>query len=93
MNSSAVTVIFEDDWSHSSPSRLSAPPQTSFHDDEVRWIFFEDSGQVVPVRRGIDKLIIASYCVKIAAHGIEFAEIKSENFHSLVFLGFGVGIL
>ncbi len=34
----------------------------------------------MPVCDGIDELVFPSFCVEIAAHGIELAEVKSENF-------------
>ncbi len=67
------------------PTRGSA----GFHDNEVRRIVFEDCGQVISVGRSVDKLMFASFCIKVAAHGIEFAEIKSEN---IVWFSLGLGL-
>lgn len=62
------------------------------HDDEVDFVLFEDRVQVIPLGRCVQECVFPSFSVKKAAHGIEFAEIKSENFHWM-FLGNGVGIL
>ena len=37
--------------------------------------------------------MFASFCLKIAAHGIEFTEIQSENFHSYESMGYGGGAI
>ena len=37
--------------------------------------------------------MFASFCVKIAAHGIELTEIQSENFHSYESMGCGGGAI
>ena len=63
-----------------------------FHDDEVDFVLLEDRIQVTPLGRRIEEGMFPSFSVKKTAHGIEFAEIKSENFHWL-FLGNGVGLL
>ncbi len=70
------------------PARRSA----GFHDDEVDFVLREDRIQVPPLGSCIQECVFPSVRVKKAAHGIELAEIKSENFH-LIFLGNGVGIL
>ena len=42
----------------------------------------EDSLEVTPLGSSVVEGMNPSFCVKEAAHGIEFTEIKSENFHS-----------
>ena len=62
---------------------------TGFHDAEVNFVAFEDSGEVCWVScRGYEP-VLASRGIKEAAHGVEFAEVKSENLHLLSVREFG----
>ena len=63
-----------------------------FHDDEVDFVLLEDRLQVTPLGSCIQECAFPIFSVKKTAHGIEFAEIQSENFYWL-FLGNGVGLL
>ncbi len=45
-------------------------------------MLLEDRGKVVSIGRGIEKGMFTSFRVIKAAHGIEFAEVKSENLHT-----------
>ena len=51
------------------------------HDDEVDFLAFEDGGEVSRVGCRGEEPVLASSGVKEAAHGVEFAEVKSENIH------------
>ena len=53
------------------PTRWAA----SFHDEKIGRKFLEDLGEVITVGGGIDELVFSSFCVKVAAHGIELTEI------------------
>lgn len=60
-----------------------------FHDDEIAAVFFEDRGEIVAIGGGIEKGMFSRCCVEEAAHGIELAEVESENFHVDRVLVFG----
>ena len=70
------------------PSRWSA----SFHDNEIDFVFLENSREVVAIRCCVEEGVFSSFCVEEAAHGIELTKVKSESFYQL-FHGFGVGML
>ena len=55
---------------------------TGFHDDEVNFVFLKDCGEVLSVSGSIKEFMFTSFRVEKAAHGIEFTEVQSENFHS-----------
>ncbi len=44
-------------------------------------MFFEDGQQKIAIGCGVEKGMLPSFCVKKAAHCIELAKVKSENFH------------
>ena len=48
---------------------------TSFDDDKFGRIGFEDFREIITIGGSIDELMFASFCVKVAAHGIEFTEV------------------
>ncbi len=50
-----------------------------FHDNEIDFVFFEDSGEVIPIGCGVEKRVFPSFGVEKAAHGIELTEVESEN--------------
>jgi hypothetical protein len=53
----------------------------------------EEGVEVVLLGGCVEKLMLASFRVKKAAHGIEFTEIESENFYCSVSpLGLGLEI-
>jgi hypothetical protein len=54
---------------------------TGLHDHEVDFVFFEEGSEELSVRGCIEKGVLSGFGVKEAAHGIEFSEIESENFH------------
>ena len=49
------------------PSRGS----TGFHDDEIDFVFLEDSGEVSPIGSCVEESVFPSFGVEKAAHGIE----------------------
>ena len=48
---------------------------------------FEVSLELTPFGSGVEKDVFPRFCVKEAAHGIELAETKSENFLSVLYFG------
>ena len=44
-----------------------------FHDNEIDFVFLEDSGEVIPIGCGVEKRVFSSFGVEKAAHGIELA--------------------
>ena len=66
----------------------------SFHDDQIDFVLvlLEDGGEVVSIGSGIEERMFASFGVIKAAHGIEFAEVESENLHDYSALGLGLGL-
>ena len=64
-----------------------------FHDDEVDFVRFKDRFEVTPLGGRVKERMLPRFRVKKAAHGIELAEIQSENFHRWLSCGFGVGCL
>ena len=71
------------------PARWTA----GFQDDQIGGVFLKHLGEIVTIGDGIDEIMFSSFCVKVAAHGIEFTEIKSENFHSYESMGCGGGAI
>ena len=65
----------------------------SLHDDKIGRIGLEDFHEIITIGSGIDELMFASFCVKVAAHGIEFTEVQSENFHDYESMGCGGGAI
>ncbi len=54
---------------------------TGLHDDEVNLFAFEDGIEVCGIGRGGEKPGLTGSGVEKTAHGVEFAEVKSENLH------------
>jgi len=54
---------------------------TGFHDNEVNFFAFEDGREVVWIGGGVQIPVLACGGAEEAAHGIELAEVKSENVH------------
>ncbi len=52
-----------------------------FHDDEIDLVVFEDSGEIVAVGCKVEENVFSGFGIEKAAHGIELAEVQSENFH------------
>jgi hypothetical protein len=55
-------------------------------------VFFEECAEIASLGGSCEEGRFPSLCVKKAAHGIELTKIESENFHSLLSFGFGVGM-
>ena len=55
-----------------------------FHDNEVNFLAFEGSGEVGRIGFCREESVLSCCGVKEAAHGVEFAEVKSENLHCVV---------
>jgi hypothetical protein len=61
-----------------------------FHDDEIAFGFLEERGEVGAFGGGVDELVFSRFGVVNAAHGIELAEVESENDHQFCSLGLGL---
>ena len=46
--------------------------------------------EIVSIRRGVEEGVFSRFCVEEAAHGIELAKVKSENFHLSFSMGLGL---
>ena len=68
------------------PARRTA----SFHDNEVAFSLLEKSCKVVSFGSSVDELMFARSGIINATHGIELAEVKSENDHQFCSLGLGL---
>ncbi len=94
-NSSGVFVCRTDEcWEAGALGQIVDPARRSagFHVEEVDFALLEECLQVPPLGSCIQESEFPSVRVKKAAHGIEFAEIKCEDFN-LIFLGIRVEIL
>jgi hypothetical protein len=56
-------------------------------------VVLEESVEVISFGGSAQKRVLSGFGVEKAAHGVEFSEVKSENFHRTSLHGFGVGIL
>ena len=66
---------------------------TSFHDEKVEFVFFEHGLQVVSLGRSVQEGMFPRFRIKKSTHGIEFAKVECENFHSSCPLGLGLEIM
>ena len=53
----------------------------------------EESVEVISFGGSVEKRVLSGFGVEKAAHGVEFSEVKCENFQGMSLLGFGGGIL
>jgi hypothetical protein len=54
---------------------------------------FEKRVEVIAFGGSVAEGMLSRFGIEKAAHGIELAQIESENFHGMRFLGFGGGSL
>ncbi len=64
--------------------QVANPPRgsTGFHDHEVDLLAFQHRREVIAFGRCVQEPVFPRLGVEKAAHGIEFAEIQSENVHA-----------
>jgi hypothetical protein len=53
-------------------------------------VFLEEGVEVISFGGSVQKRVLSGFGVEKAAHGIEFSEIESENFHRRCSLGLGL---
>jgi hypothetical protein len=56
-------------------------------------VVLEESVEVISFGGSVEKRVLSGFGVEKAAHGVEFSEVKCENFQGMSLLGFGGGIL